>query len=349
MSLNDRDPKKLIQSVKASGKCPQLVFISGPDRVRREKFITLLADLAFQKATTREIRRVAAQDIEQNKLGPFIENLNSLSLFSPFRFVVVDAAENLTANTSASLSAFFKEPHEGICCVFSAQKASGQNALVKLAQSQNVAAEFANLEGSELATWIGKELKAAEIKEFESGIEQALAHLGDDNPDRIAQFIRQLALYVGDGRASLADLQTLFKESLDAREFDFIDALLDKKAIKAEQLNSLLQRAGKNVFGLLTLIQRQYTTLLAVQALASKGLGAEEIARELKIQPWLAKKHIATLRTQPRRQLQTALLACLKAEALLKNRNLGTEMVVSGLIHDILPLVGKPQVNRASQ
>jgi DNA polymerase-3 subunit delta len=329
-----------MQSIKASGVCPPLLFVAAPDRIRRQRIAEFLEAVAFPDSSKKEVRRVQASEIDGPKITRFLDDLNSLSLFSSFRFVLVEGADTLSAAGTQVLTQFFKEARPGICCICMGAKAPATNALVKLCKQLDTAICFEALEGSELSTWIAKELKTHGITEFEDGLPEAMAHLAEYDADRVIQYIKQVALFVASGRASLADVRCLFRDTLDAREFDFIDALFDRKLLKAEILNSMLVKAGKNQFALLTLLQRQFCTLIGVATLQQAGKTAEEIASELKLQPWLAKKHMQTVRNTPLKRLQRGLRAFIRAESLLKNRSLGTEMVVSSAIHDILITAG---------
>lgn len=334
------DPRKIMQTIKANGACPSLLYVAAPDRIRRQRVADFLESVAFPDSSKKEVRRVHASEIDGPKTARFIDDLNSLSLFSSFRFVLVEGADALSAASTQVLAQFFKDPRPGVCCICMAAKAPATNALVKLCKQLDTAICFEALEGSELSAWIAKELKSQGIAEFEDGLPEALAHLAEYEVDRVIQYIKQLTLFVADGKATLADARCLFRDTLDAREFDFIDALFERKLLKAEILNSLLVKAGKNQFALLTLVQRQFCTLIAVASLQQAGKTAEEIAAELKLQPWLAKKHMQTVRNTPLKRLQRGLRAFIRAESLLKNRSLGTEMVVSSAIHDILMTSG---------
>ena len=133
----------------------------------------------------------------------------------------------------------------------------------------------------------------------------------------------------------MKDVQTLFSDSLDASEFDFVDALMQKNAARSESLLQVLLASGKNPFMLVSLLQRSFSTYVSIAALLKDGKNPTEAGQILKIPPWLLRKHLAVVQKHPIQQLKRCVEALVRVDSKLKNRSLGTESIFSEFVYNV--------------
>ena len=98
------DPKDLIKSIKSGVPCPNLVYIFGTDRVRKQRALDALFGLVFGAESSSAITKINASELDQQKLQIFEDARNWLSLFSSKRMFVVDGAEEFPDKAADSLS-----------------------------------------------------------------------------------------------------------------------------------------------------------------------------------------------------------------------------------------------------
>jgi DNA polymerase III delta subunit len=191
------------------------------------------------------------------------------------------------------------------------------------------------LEGTELTRWVQKELKNQGIQDCEASAIEHLISIGEGSPDRIVQLIAHVSLYTDGDKLTKKDVQTLFSDSLDASEFDFVDALMQKNAARSESLLQVLLASGKNPFMLVSLLQRSFSTFVSIAALLKDGKNPAEAGQILKIPPWLLRKHLTVVQKHPIQQLKRCVEALVRVDSKLKNRSLGTESIFSEFVYNV--------------
>ncbi len=328
------DSLQIIKSITSAQNCPPFLLVSAPDEIRKRRICDhILTKVAQGKNSA--LQSIDAKLLNAQQLTVLRDEILSQSLFAPFRLFVINRLEELPAALVESFIKMLNAELRGVCCLCLASSLPASGALLKFFRLKKVALQLEALEGVELEKWIQRELKAQGITEHEPSAIRQLAAVGDDNPDLISQIISHTALFVDGGRLTASAMKELFSQSLEASEFDFIDALMQRNEPRSQSLLSVILASGKSPFMLVGLLQRSFSTYISIAGLLKDGKNPAEIGQQLKLQPWLLKKHLAVVQRYPISQLKRCIESLLRADSKLKNRSLGTESIFSEFVYNV--------------
>ena len=171
-----------------------------------------------------------------------------------------------------------------------------RNALMKAAANAEWAfVKFFDLtKGEPLLRWIRNRAKT-EGGEFSREAAEALAEVEND-PRSLGNEILKLLTYVNFERpVELDDVQTLTPAGGEARVFDMVDAIGQRRAPHAlRELHQLLQSAEP--LYVLSMIVRQYRLMIQAKEMLAANASEAEISRTLSLAPYATGKACAQAR-----------------------------------------------------
>ena len=132
-----------------------------------------------------------------------------------------------------------------------------------------------------------------------------------------------------------ADITLLATKNKEIGEFDFSNAILGRNTEKAFYILSKYEmedKSGKEVNLILGSIIRIFTSLYKISLLAQKGKRDDEIAKELKMNPYQCSLYRKNLGARTPEDLERILLLCREADAKLKMGAANGYEVLSKLI-----------------
>jgi len=234
------------------------------------------------------------------KIGEMLLKLSSGGLFSSKKLAIVkNILQNKTAAGDKEFFAFLKKAGEGgmkdLTLVFwEKEKIDKKLKLTKFLLEKSKKQEFEPLNGAKLTSWIAgefKEISENTITVSPKAAEKLSVFVGN-NLALLSKEIKKLAAYKNTGEISQEDVDLLVKSKIDTDIFKTVDAMArgDKKSAM-KLLHGHLD-AGEDPFYLLSMYFFQFRNLLKVKPLAEKNRMPHEIAAQLKIHPYVAKKSV---------------------------------------------------------
>lgn len=164
--------------------------------------------------------------------------------------------------------------------------------VIKLALQQKgkTVLEFKQPNANELAHWITERAKK-HGGAFDGKASARLASLIGGDLRRLDQEIIKLITYVNTQRpVTEKDVILLVTDASTSSVFDMVDALGKRDGQRAvHELHHLLDQ-GENPLGLLAMIVRQFRLLIQAKELQQRNARPEEIAKQLSVHPFVAKK-----------------------------------------------------------
>jgi DNA polymerase-3 subunit delta len=155
-----------------------------------------------------------------------------------------------------------------------------------------------------------------------------LAALVGNNTRLLDQEIDKLLLYVDGRQIDADDVQTLVSHARQMSIFDLVDCVGRRQADRALQLLHHMLDSGEAPLYLLSMLARQIRILIQVNELRAQGFGSNEMAKRLKLHPYVVEKGLAQAQNFTMTQLESA------HESLV-----ATDMAIkTGQIEDILAL-----------
>ena len=310
---------------------PPYLVVSSGDLVRRERIIDSVLQTFFTEGQLKpevfkggELR--SAEAVQQVEAALF-----SINLFNPTSVVIIREAQEMPADRAAQLAKLLPSIPEGACLLCSAKNLPSKNKLYGVAKKKGLLLKTSPLKGAELANWINKELKQSGIKRAPKSVVNGIATISDGSLDLAISIIEHCALFSNSGELSHKDFEALYPEAPEQNEFELIDLLHRGNPLELEIALERLWKNGKNVFMFLGLLTRTYSRYVSIRAMLDAGQPQGKIRHALGMNEWLFNKHFTVAKKRSLERLQSDLGALLRADSLLKNKNLGPAEVIAQL------------------
>lgn len=153
-----------------------------------------------------------------------------------------------------------------------------------------VVREFPLLQGAELLRWIEQRAKMLHAT-IEPAAAQRLVELAGNDSRLLANELAKLASYVGrNGKIDLRAVDRLVTDQQEQNLFAFLDELSSRRLGPALRGARALIEDGQAPPYVLFMLARQIRILLQVRQLLSQRRRADEIAAELNLKPFVARK-----------------------------------------------------------
>lgn len=259
---------------------------------------------------------------------------NTLPLSGSRRLLVVKNAPYFASGCkeNPALLAYLRAPNAATCLIFcTAEGVDKRLEAFKLIAKHGKAVEFTYLAPEDLKKWFYKKARQAG-KILDPAAADALLAAGRDLTVLSSELEKVLAYTQDKPVVTLADVKAVIVPTSEETVFAAIDAFGQRRYLEAlRKIRVLLEREPQGV--IFSLLTRQLRLLLLVQELP--GASSEDLARELGLHPFVAKKILAQARRFPRAELEALFWALLDLDAATKS---GREEFLAGLEQRLLLL-----------
>ncbi len=229
-------------------------------------------------------------------------------------------------------------PDTAVIVFYVRGKADSRKKLYQALKKKARLVSFDPLDDRELAQWIARTLKKEGKKISQAACQRLWFSAGRDLT-LLSNEIGKLAAYAG-GRDEVTeeDVQAVCVQSTEYKVFDMTDALLSGQGAKALRMLDGLLRDGEERLMLLSLLGRQCRQLRYAKALSAAGTPLGEIAGEMGVPPFIARKTLDTARAYTLAQLGQMARLCLESEYLVKSGQLSDAGTLEKVMLQILSL-----------
>jgi DNA polymerase III delta subunit len=310
---------------------PPFLVVSSSDLVRRERIVDSVLKNFFNEGQLKP-ETFKGEELRSTEAVQQIEAaLSSINLFNPASVVVIKEAQNMPADRAAQLAKLLPSIPEGACLLCSAHNLPSKNKLYSTAKRKNLLLKTIPLKGTELANWIGKELKQSGIKRAPKSVINGIATISNGSLDLAVSIIEHCSLYSDTGEITHKDFEALYPEASEQNEFELIDLLHRGNPLELDIALERLWLNGKNAFMFLGLLTRTYSRYVSIRAMLDAGQPQGKIRHALGMNEWLFNKHFTVAKKRSLARLQSDMAELLRADSLIKNKSLGPNEVIAQL------------------
>ena len=265
-------------------------------------------------------RTVEAFDASAATPQTVVSACNSFDLFGEGPFVVVRNLDAWNAAQKAVVVDYLENPAEGSDLLLLGKKLGARERLLSAVKKSGDVADFQQPTGRALVKWLVGHAKKLGL-DLPDGVAEDLADRVSGDKMRLVRETEKLALYVGDGTATLEDVEKLCPPDVQSNIFAFVDALAAGERGRAIELLEALVGTGEPPLRLTFMVRRQFRLVARARALFERGVPQPEVARDLKVPPFVARKLSEQSRKLDERDLERALATVLELESGLKGGN----------------------------
>lgn len=265
-------------------------------------------------------RAVETFDASATTPQTVVSACNSFDLFGEGPFVVVRNLDAWNAAQKAVVVDYLQDPPDGSDLLLLGKKLGARERLLAAVKKNGEVHDFQQPTGRALVKWLVGHAKKLGL-DLPDEVAEDLAGRVSGDKMRLVREAEKLALYVGEGTATREDVEKLCPPDVQSNIFAFVDALAAGERGRAIELLEALVGTGEPPLRLTFMVRRQFRLVSRARALFERGVPQPEVARDLKVPPFVARKLSEQSRKLDERDLERALATILELESGLKGGN----------------------------
>jgi DNA polymerase-3 subunit delta len=273
-------------------------------------------------------RPVESYDASETGPEAVISACNSYSLFGEGPFVLVKNLDAWNAAQKALIVDYLENPSPGAHLVLLGKKLGAREKLLAAAKTTGEVHNFEQPTGRAIVKWVLERAKKLGL-DLPEDVARSLIERCSGEKSRLIHETEKLALYIGEGRATHEDVEALCPPDVQSNIFAFVDALAAGERSKALNLLEDLIGTGEPPLRVTYMVRRQFRLVAQARTLFERGASQGEVAKELRVPPFVARKLEEQARELGEEDLERALALILDLERGLKGgSDLGDELQV---------------------
>lgn len=230
------------------------------------------------------------------------------------------------------LKGFLANLPETVCLLFIEEKAEKTNGLYKAVAKYGQAVEFKKPTEKDLGTWIKKRCKDNGV-EMSEGVLNLFLQTVDHDMENIDGELQKLMAYKGEEKEIKAeDIRAVCTVSLEARVFDLVKTVAEKRPEKAVQIYRTLLSMKESPYMVLSFITRQFRLILETMLLSQSGMTNDAIGARLEIRDFAVKEYLRQSKRFSADGWKKAVRDCLQVDLDIKSGKAAEETAVELLI-----------------
>ena len=234
-------------------------------------------------------RTVEAYDAFETGPEAVVRACNSYSLFGEGPFVVVRNLDAWNAAQKAVIGDYLQNPASAADLVLLGRKLGAREKLLAAVKRSGEVHNFEQPTGRALVGWVVEHAKRLDL-DLQEDVARGLIERCSGDKMRLVSETEKLALYVGERRATKQDVEALCPPDVQSNIFAFVDALAAGDRGEAIKLLEDLVGTGEPPLRVTYMVRRQFRLVGRARTLFERGASQGEVAKELKVPPFVARK-----------------------------------------------------------
>lgn len=215
------------------------------------------------------------------------------------------------------------------------QSADKRTKLFKAIDKAGRCVSFETQNDDTLKRWILGRLKREGKQITGHTLDVFLETVGTDMYSISMELEKLISYTMGRDVISEADISAVCCVRLSNRIFDMIAKIGLKKGSEAIKMYHELLAMKESPFGILALIERQFTQMLQIDDMLKSRLNQKEIASKMGMSPYVVGKYIPQVKQFTYKEMRDILEACAETDHNVKRGIMGAELGVELLIIEI--------------
>jgi len=261
-----------------------------------------------------------------------IDLAQTIPFFSDYRVIFLENTD-FVKNSNDKLAEYVQSGiPDSTIIVMIEQNVDKRTKLFKAIDKNGRCVEFTTQNDATLKKWIAGKIKSENKQITERSLDIFLETVGTDMVSISMELEKLFSYTLGKDSITENDIKTVCCVRLTNRVFDMISQIGYRKASKALEIYEELLYMRESPFGILALINRQFTTMLQIKELKERGLAKANIASTIGMAPFILNKYLPQVDCFTKDELINVLEGCAKVDYDIKKGNIKPEIGVELLI-----------------
>jgi DNA polymerase-3 subunit delta len=298
---------------------------------------------------------------EEHRSQEIVRAAQTLPMFSQYRFVLLRDADHMDEEKVERLMEYLTKPSPSTCFVLQGQTIGPWKKHRRDIERVGKVTEYTRLKGRALISWMKGRVKEKGKMLSEEGADYLVEVAGDRLYD-LDNALEKVFLSVGEKQTiELSDMEEITSDVKISTVFDLTDAIghqnLEKalgileKAMETKAISFRKEEEGSK-FGdpipfLLSMMAKQYWSMLVIKQMSSHRRDTGELAKELGTSAWNVKKLIEQGRKFSEASLQGGILKCHQTDLAIKRSRGPKDLLMEKLVIDLCRPVIPPSSSGA--
>lgn len=262
-------------------------------------------------------RATEAFDAAETSPEAVVSACNSYDLFGEGKFVLLRNLDAWNAAQKAKILDYLESPSPETDLVLLGKKLGAREKLLAAVKKYGEVHDFEQPTGKALVKWVMGNAKKQGL-ELPEEVAQSLTERCSGDKIRLVRETEKLSLYVSERPATIEDVEALCPPDLQSNIFAYVDSLAAGRQDRSLELLEELLAAGEPPLRIMYMVRRQFLLIARAQALLDRGIPQGEIAKDLKVPPFVARKLEEQTRKLGKNGVERALEMVLSLEGGLK-------------------------------
>jgi DNA polymerase-3 subunit delta len=310
-----------------------------------------------------EIQRLLNQTLSQKERGfnfhvfsggehssqEVVQAAQTVPMLSQYRFVLVREADRVDEEKTEALMEYIRKPSLSTCLVLCSQTMGPWKGHRKEVEKVGKVTEYTRLKGKALVSWMKDRMKEKGKTLSEESADYLVEVVGDRLYD-VDNALEKVFLSVGKKQTiEISDMEEITSEVKVSTVFDLTDAIghqnLEKalgileKAMESKAVFFRKEEEGSK-FGdptpvLLSMMAKQYWSMLVIKRMSSHQGAVGELAKELGTSPWNIRKLMDQANNFSEASLQEGILQCHQTDLAVKRSRGPKDLLMEKLVIDL--------------
>lgn len=321
------------------GNFSNVYIFCGSDEQSIKKAIDKIVDKVINK-DFKELNYVQLDGMTVDN-DSIINACETLPFMSEKRVTLIYRANFLKDKVDKSMDKVFKNltkyiediPKDSILIMYYIFENDREKESLKLKKLDKKAevVKFSKLKGMALQRKVGEVFKRKSKAISKSDL-ALFCNIVENNMDIIENEVEKLCCYVDDRDIVTEDITKLISGKNDNDIFNLVDFVSQRKPQKSLDILNELVFKGESVTGILRMIQRQFKLIFDIKINMDKGKNKDDIARELRLHPFICEKMMNQSKKFSVGQLEKIFKLCMDTEKTLKSSSVNQKTELELLI-----------------
>jgi DNA polymerase III, delta subunit len=243
---------------------------------------------------------VSKYDLQQTPLAAVLDDAETAPFLAPVKVVIAEEARFFTGARDKSaadhdidrLSEYLLHPAEHTVLIFTVQadKLDERKKIVKTLRDQNAVVDCPTPGAGDLHAWMHRQAEELGFRIEQEAVEYVLLNTGP-NLQFLRRELEKLAVFAGEsGTVTKDDAAQVAVRSVEQNVFEMIDEMVAGRTGRAAAMLNELIRQREEPVKIVALLARQFRLILQAKELSERGFSAQEMAAQIGVPPFVAKR-----------------------------------------------------------
>ena len=268
---------------------------------------------------------------KKTDIPEILELIQTMPFFNDYRLLVLDQTELGKKSNDDFLNALKEMPETTILLIIE-DDVDKRSKIYKYINKEGCAVSFETPKEKDLVLWVAQMLKKEQKKMTQKDIQLFLYKTGQDMFTIKNELEKLISYTKGREVIGAEDLEALTTAQTTNQIFVMLEAIAKKQRDTVLKLYYDLIELKESPFGILALLVRQCNQLLQTQSLLKAGKSQGEMAKELKVPPFVAGKLKQQVRLFKREELYEMIKKCAATDEGIKTEKITDRIGVELLL-----------------